>query len=161
MEKKNMITNFEKQMLKQSLDFLNSKNTEPINLSKLQTIINHASEEYNSMNEIKFKYIVENPDNFQQMIFGITNFEYIKELDMISFKTDKSSTSYRKLSDKPLIQENIVSSIITLNDLQKIIDTTKDVENWGSILISIENLFFPNMYCIGNDNSIYVKLGEN
>jgi hypothetical protein len=80
---------------------------------------------------------------------------------MISFKTDKSSTSYRKLSDKPLIQENIVSSIITLNDLQKIIDTTKDVENWGSILISIENLFFPNMYCIGNDNSIYVKLGEN
>ena len=156
-----MITNFEKQMLKQSLDFLNSKNTEPINLSKLQTIINHASEEYNSMNEIKFKYIVENPDNFQQMIFGITNFEYIKELDMISFKTDKSSTSYRKLSDKPLIQENIVSSIITLNDLQKIIDTTKDVENWGSILISIENLFFPNMYCIGNDNSIYVKLGEN
>ena len=156
-----MITNFEKQMLKQSLDLLNSKNTEPINLSKLQTIINHASEEYNSMNEIKFKYIVENPDNFQQMIFGITNFEYIKELDMISFKTDKSSTSYRKLSDKPLIQENIVSSIITLNDLQKIIDTTKDVENWGSILISIENLFFPNMYCIGNDNSIYVKLGEN
>ena len=156
-----MITNFEKQMLKQSLDFLNSKNTEPINLSKLQTIINHASEEYNSMNEIKFKYIVENPDNFQQMIFGITNFEYIKELDMISFKTDKGSTSYKKLSDKPLIQENIVSSIITLNDLQKIIDTTKDVENWGSILISIENLFFPNMYCIGNDNSIYVKLGEN
>ena len=39
MEKKNMITNFEKQMLKKSLDFLNSKNTEPIDLSKLQTII--------------------------------------------------------------------------------------------------------------------------
>jgi hypothetical protein len=161
MEKKNMITNFEKEMLKKSLDFLNSKNTEPIDLGKLQTIINHASEEFSSLDEIKFKYIIENPDNNDLIILGITTFSFIKELNVLSFRSDKIQEPFKVISKKPLIQEGILSSTLNLKDIQKIIDSVKDIENWGSILICIENLFFPNMYCIGNDNSVYVKLGEN
>lgn len=155
-----MITDFEKKMLKKSLDFLSSKNTEPIDLSKLQTIINHASEEFSSLENIKFKYIVENPDNNDLVILGVTTFSFIKELNVLSFKTGKLEEPFKIISNKPLIQEGIFSSTLNLSDIQKIIDAVKEVENWGSILICIENLFFPNMYCIGNDNSVYVKLGE-
>lgn len=156
-----MITDFEKKMLKKSLDFLSSKNTEPIDLSKLQTIINHASEEFSSLEEVKFKYIIENPENKDIVILGITTFNFIKELNVLSFRSDKIQEPFKVVSKKPFIQEGVLSSTLNLKNIQKIIDSVKEVENWGSILICIENLFFPNMYCIGNDNSVYVKLGEN
>jgi hypothetical protein len=157
-----MINKFQKEMLKKSLDFLSAVGAEPINLSGLQKIINHASEECDSIKNVKFKYLVENPDNGAQLIFGVTKHQIIDELNMISFETDKTVNPYdniKKTSDSLKIEVKINPDIIySIDDLQKIIDNIKSSNpEWGNILINLENVFFPSMYKI-EDNSVYIRI---
>jgi hypothetical protein len=154
-----MINNYEKRMLEQSLKFLDINKSEPINLSRLQQIINHASEEFYSLDEVDFKYVVENPEDENKLIFGVTDFEFIEELNSVCFKTQKGVTDFTLISKKPLVKEADVDSVLSLTNIQQVIDSLKDKEDWGLISINIEKLFYPNMYLIGN-GTVYIKLGE-
>lgn len=156
-----MINKFEKQMLEKSLEFLNVSNTEPITLSKLQQIINHANEEFESLDEVKFKYVIENPEGQEKVIFGITTYDYIEELNVISFKTERNAKFLKNFSKNSKVKEVDTQGTISLVDLENIINECKEgIMDWGSVMIAVENLFYPNMYSI-IDNSVYIKIGEN
>lgn len=147
-------------MLEQSLKFLDFSKTEPINLSRLQEIVNHTSEEFYSLDEVNFKYVVENPNDGNKLIFGVNDFEFIEELNSICFKTKKGITDFTLISKKPLVKEGDVDDIFSINNIQQIIDSLKDKKDWGLISINIEKLFYPNMYLIGKE-TVYIKIGEN
>lgn len=155
-----MITNFEKEMLEKSLSFLKVTNTDPIDLGKLQQIINHASEEFDSIENIKFKFLVENPEDKNKLIFGITGINIIPEINMISFRTSKSLDIPKKIDEKTFEAQINKDKIFYLKDIQKLINHFKSRENWSSILINIENIYVPNMYAFLTD-SVCIKLGEN
>lgn len=149
-------------MLKKSLDFLDKQKSKPIDLSGLQHIINHVSEEYDSLENVKFRYFVENPENNQKIIFGIIDHEFIEEFNMISFKTEKRIKSYSKISENPKIEEAEIDEerVYSIHDLNYLLtEIKKENSNWSDISINIENLFFPNMYCIKNE-SVYVRIGD-
>jgi hypothetical protein len=155
-----MITNFEKEMLERSFKFLEYTNTDPITLGKLQQIIHHASEEFDSIDEIKFKYLVENPNDKMQIIFGITSMGFIPEFNMLSFKTNKQSSEPKRIDDKLFESKIDKNNILSLKQLQEFIDSfKKHKEDWASMIINIENLCIPNMYGFVKD-SVCIRVGE-
>lgn len=155
-----MITDFEKEMLEKSLKFLKVTKTDPIDLGKLQQIINHASEEFDSIENVKFKFLVENPEDKNKIIFGITKMSIIPEVNMICFRTNKSLGVPKKIDEKTFEAQINENEVYTLESIQKIIDSFKNEENWSTTLVNIENLYVPNMYAFLG-NSVCIKLGEN
>jgi hypothetical protein len=155
-----MITNFEKEMLERSFKFLEHTNTDPITLGKIQEIIHHASEEFDSIANVKFKYLVENPEDKTQVIFGITSTGFVLEFNMLSFKTNKDSGEPRKIHDKMFESKIDEKEILSLKQLQEFINSFKKrKEDWASMIVNIENLCIPNMYGF-IDNSVCIRIGE-
>jgi hypothetical protein len=126
-----------------SLKYLKAYNLSPISVKTLQEIIHHGLEDFDDLQNTKLKFIIENPeDKNQKRIFQITEICFVAELKMLSLQNNRK-----------------IKKCMTLFDLQQVINDLKSkFQEWGEIIVNIENIMIPSNYYFTESNEVFFKI---